>query len=181
MAFYGVGVHRLLLVTLIIGQTKAQRVSPFVWTAPVDIGAPCSSDVGLARPAFCGGQPEKNIKLFCTDERLGLGSRQQVLCNDRCMCPFGSTCVWDSAQMYCQKRCYAPGDCARGQFCHHFRNSEVSACLEAGFTNWGSPGDWIPNEQAYWRPTYRWLEPYRYEPPSRSQRVKEASDMVPFR
>jgi hypothetical protein len=176
VAFYAVGVPRLLLVALIIGQTKAQRAPLFTWTAPIDIGAPCSGDGGLSLPAFCGGRPEANVQLICTDDRPGLGSREQVLCNDRCTCPFGSTCVWDNAMTLCQKRCFAPGDCARGQFCHRFRDSEVSACLEAGFTNWRSPSDWIPKEQKYWSPASRWLEPYRSETPSPAQRVKEAAD-----
>lgn len=175
MAFYPVGVHRLLLVTLIIGQTTAQRASPFTWTAPVDIGAPCTGDGGLSLPAFCGGQLEGNIKLICTDDRPWLGSRQQDLCNSRCTCPFGSTCVWNSTMMFCQKRCYAPGDCARGQYCHRFWNSEVSACLDGSFSR-VTPSDWKPDERKYWSPTYRWLEPYRYEAPTPAQRVKEAAD-----
>lgn len=175
MAFYGVSVHRLLLFALIIGQTKAQRASPFVWTAPVDLGAPCTSDAGVSFPVFCS-RPVGNIIQLCIDDRPELASRQhEELCNDHCTCQFGATCVRDSSMLFCQKRCYAQSDCARGQFCHRFWNSEVSACLGPGF-GWLRRSDWKPDERKYWSPTYRWLEPYRYEPPSPAQRVKEAAD-----
>ncbi|MBL8940560.1 MAG: hypothetical protein JNM69_38810 [Archangium sp.] len=73
--------------------------------------------------------------------------------------------------MVCLKRCFAPGDCARGQFCHRLRDSEVSACVSSDPFQ---VSVWKPDDRRYWSPTYRWLEPYRSEAPTPAQRVKEA-------
>jgi len=176
VAFYAVGVYRLLLVALIIAQTGPARRSSFTWQAPVDFGAPCP-DAGLPLPAVCMGQ-ERRVAQHCIDHLPGApGLRYDELCNDQCACPFGSTCVGDSSSLrLCQKVCFAQSDCGGGLLCHRFSNSKVSACVTPTQASWFRPSDWKPDERKYWSPTYRWLEPYRYEPPSPAQRVKEAAD-----
>ncbi|MBM4782237.1 MAG: hypothetical protein GQE15_31545 [Archangiaceae bacterium] len=169
MAFYAVGVHRLLLVTLIIAQTGPARRSSFTWQAPVDFGAPCP-DAGLPSPGVCMG----GVAQRCVDLRQDAKFHFFELCNDQCVCPFGSTCVGNSSdQRICQKVCFAQSDCGGGLICHRFWNSTVSACVTPTQASWFLPSDFKPDERKYWSPTYRWLEPYRYEPPSPAQRIKE--------
>lgn len=183
MAFYGVGVHRLWLA-LLLAQAEPAKRSSFTWQVPVDFGAPCP-DAGLALPAVCMAQ--ERVAQHCVEMLPGAAVlRHGELCNDECRCPFGSTCVGDSSSLrLCQKVCFAQRDCGGGLLCHRFSNSNVSACVTPTQQSWFRPTDWKPEERKYerryWSPTYRWLEPYRYEPPSPAQRVKEASDMVPFR
>ena len=110
----------------------------------------------------------------CVDLRQDAKFHFFELCNDQCVCPFGSTCVGNSSdQRICQKVCFAQSDCGGGPICHRFWNSTVRACVTPTQARWFLPSDFKPDERKYWSPTYRWLEPYRYEPPSPAQRIKE--------
>lgn len=162
--------HRWLLLALVHGSPAEPGLR---WTAPVDFGAPCSRDAGaLELPARCVEDPAF-VAQVCVDRLLAPRLTRHDLCDDQCRCPFGSTCVGDSSLQLCMKRCFAPDDCGRGQVCHRFFDSAVSACVPIRLVEWLRPADARPDERRYWRPGFPWREPRRFEPPTPADRVRD--------
>lgn len=144
----------------------------------MDFGAPCSPDGGsLPPPGFCGYGPKTFVGQICVETLPGAGYRSTPeLCNDQCRCPFGATCVAESAMRFCIKVCYAPTDCRGDQICHRFAESTVSACVSPSMKSWFLPSDFRPSDAVYRAPASLWRDAPSYRKPTAAELFRQATE-----